>query len=188
MTRITPEGTTLVPLRGQYGSGRFATVDTSHPQLQTILDCRWYVNEKNYARSFDWPEEPGVTVKLHHIVTGTRPPIIIDHINRDTLDNRLSNLRIAMASENAMNRRHPRGKVAYRGVSARETRFHAKIRWQNEHLHLGDFDTAKDAARVYDLFALLIAGEFAATNAPARQYRGLVMKLQQHILARALKD
>lgn len=188
MTYHTLEGVTLIPMFGQNGIGRYAVVDSSHPQLETILNCRWYVNKKHYARTFQWPESKTLTVKLHHIVTGTRPPVIIDHINRDTLDNRLVNLRVANASENAMNRRHPRGKVDFRGVSIRGTRFHAKIRWQNEHIHLGDFDTAKDAARVYDLFALLIAGKFADPNAPARQYRGLIKKLQQHILAQMPKD
>jgi hypothetical protein len=42
-------------------------------------------------------------LKLHRLITGYYGPLEIDHINRNTLDNRKSNLRIVTRSENASN-------------------------------------------------------------------------------------
>lgn len=167
-----------VPLRGRHARGRAALIDREHPAAAQILDCRWYVSERDYVYTFDWEEHAGVSVRLHQVVMTPPPLARIDHINRDPLDNRLENLRLAPNSANAMNRQHPRGKTGLRGVSLRGQRFHAKVRWQNESLHLGDFDTARDAARVYDLFALLLAGEFALPNAEDGRYTQLIARLR----------
>lgn len=40
---------------------------------------------------------------LHRIIANAKPGQIVDHINRDTYDNRRCNLRIATRSENAIN-------------------------------------------------------------------------------------
>lgn len=180
----------LIPLGGRHANGRQAIVDTDLPHLQALLACRWYATEKGYAKTFDWQDGLGgrVVAKLHQVVMGTARRQVVDHINRNPLDNRRSNLRPASASQNAMNREQPRGEVAYRGVSPRGRTFHAKLRWHGESLHLGDFDTAKDAARVYDLFALLIAGDFARTNSNAARYEGLIKQLRRYIAAEAEVD
>lgn len=177
MTHIS-DAIALIPLRGRHAAGRHAIVDATLPQLAALLECRWYVNDKGYVRTFDL-EKPGrVTVKLHQVILDTPPGLIVDHINGNPLDNRLINLRPATSSQNAMNRNRPRGKVPYRGVSLRGERFHAKLRWKDESLHLGDFHTAKDAARVYDLISLLIAGDFARTNFDRERYTHLIEKLR----------
>lgn len=169
----------LLPLRGRHAEGKYAVVDANLPHLPAILQCRWYLTDRVYVRTFDWEDENRVAVKLHRVVLDPPPGVGVDHINRDPLDNRRENLRVAQASHNAMNRRRSPGRVPYRGVSARGAKFHAKLRWRNESLHLGDFDTARDAARVYDIFALLLAGEFAVPNFEKTRYRTLLLQLRQ---------
>lgn len=180
---MTPdnEGVVRLTLRGRQARGRYAVVDADLPELPLLLSCRWYLNDKGYARTFDWPRPDRVTVKLHQAIIQPPPGLVVDHINGDRLDNRRSNLRLATDSQNTMNRRCTGGKVPYRGVSIRGERFHAKLRWQNEYFHLGDFRTAEDAARMYDIFSLLIAGDFAHTNFDRKRYQRLIARLHLHI-------
>lgn len=84
----------------------------------------------------------------------------VDHINGNTLDNRRCNLRIATRSQNLANRRAFSG-TGYKGVS----------RYKNDHSRYlmqfaKVFETAEEAARVYDRIARLIHGEYAKLNFP----------------------
>lgn len=168
----------LLPLRGRQARGRHALVDADVPELAELLKCRWYLTDRGYVKTFDWKRTGRVTMKLHQVILNTPPGLVVDHINGDPLDNRRGNLRPASHSQNAMNRSGPRGRVPYRGVSPRGDRFHAKLRWKGESLHLGDYHTAEDAARVYDLVSLLVAGEFTRTNFDRERYQMLVNKLR----------
>lgn len=78
---------------------------------------------------------------------------VIDHINRNTLDNRKQNLRICTLSENQINRPKPRNNTTgYKGVvyHKRDKVFRAKIKFNNVEYHIGSFKTAKEAAIAYN--------------------------------------
>jgi hypothetical protein len=79
---------------------------------------------------------------LYHY--GEWPSGIIDHINTDRADNRISNLREANKSENGYNRRRNRNNTSgYTGVfiHKRTGYWHARI----SKIHLGCFDTPEKA-------------------------------------------
>lgn len=44
-------------------------------------------------------------VKLHRIVAGAPAGLVVDHVNHNTLDNRLENLRVVTQAENVRNAR-----------------------------------------------------------------------------------
>jgi hypothetical protein len=44
-------------------------------------------------------------VKLHRILSGAAPGLVVDHINHDPLDNRRCNLRVVTQAENVRNRK-----------------------------------------------------------------------------------
>ena len=90
----------------------------------------------------------------------------IDHIDRDKQNNKLSNLRLATASENRCNQIPTRlPKSGYRGVYPNYNRFQAMIRDQTgKRTHLGSFKTAREAAAAYNAAAIIIHGEFAILN------------------------
>ena len=99
------------------------------------------------------------------------PPsgMVVDHINGDTLDNRRENLRVCTHQQNMRNRRKARiGACTYKGVYFRagKNRWHANIKENGRHVHLGSFRTQEAAAAAYDIAALLRFGEFACLNFP----------------------
>jgi hypothetical protein len=90
---------------------------------------------------------------------GNFPSGDIDHINRNPLDNRKANLRIATPSQNNANQDTSRKyKGAYK--NAKGTTWSAKLCGK----HLGNFSTELDAAKAYDAAAIQKYGEFAKLN------------------------
>jgi len=80
---------------------------------------------------------------------GELPPHHIDHINRDKLDNRISNLRLATAQENTRNSKLSKNnKSGVNGVfwSERTGKWIAKIKVDRENIWLGYHKTLLDAA------------------------------------------
>jgi hypothetical protein len=89
----------------------------------------------------------------------------IDHINGETMDNRIDNLRLASPVENWRNRRIRRGtKSGYKGVSKQPYNYTAYLSVGGVRQHLGSFKTAEEAAAAYDSAAEELYGEFARTN------------------------
>lgn len=84
--------------------------------------------------------------------TGSWPKQHIDHINGDTLDNRISNLRECSPSQNGENRRRFSNNTSgYTGSSwnKRLRKWHAQITVGGNKIHLGYFDSAESAGAAY---------------------------------------
>jgi hypothetical protein len=81
----------------------------------------------------------------------------IDHINANTLDDRIANLRVATKAQNSQNRRKPsHNKSGYKGVHRHRGRWRAVCRRE----YLGHFDTPLEASAVYQAVALQRYGKF----------------------------
>ena len=70
----------------------------------------------------------------------------VDHINRNIQDNRLENLRWVSRQINNLNKPHPfgRGCSSYTLRNGKK-RYRARLMYMNKKLHLGCFDTLKEA-------------------------------------------
>lgn len=108
-------------------------------------------------------------VRLHRQLLGARPGQIVDHINRNTLDNRRVNLRIATLSENGQNRK-ANGACPYLGVNFHKRGgphpWYFRLRAHGKRYTRGCFTSAEAAARAYDDLAIELHGPLAATNFP----------------------
>lgn len=105
--------------------------------------------------------------RLHRFILNAQKNTTIDHINRNTLDNRKSNLRFCNQSQNMRNCKSKGNKTGYRGVYKNNIngKFKACISVNNKTFHIpGNFDNAESAALIRDQYALKFSNEFAILN------------------------
>jgi hypothetical protein len=137
-----PEGARL-PLRNREGEViAFATIDKA--DLALVGGIRWAFTSNGYVQG--WPQgRSGGQVLLHRYLLGLQPgdPRQGDHRNRNRLDNRRSNLRVATPAQNSQNTPRPRGNAYPAG-----DRWIAQVMLGRRNIHLGTFDTQAEAQEV----------------------------------------
>jgi len=101
---------------------------------------------------------------LHRVIMAADDGVKVDHRDRDGLNNRRSNLRIATLSQNNANSFRPANRAGFRGVVAVGKKWRAQIRRDGARVYLGLYETPEDAARTYDRAAREAHGEFATLN------------------------
>lgn len=118
-----------------------------------------------YAYRSVWEGEKCRTILLHREIMGAKAGESVDHANRNTLDNRRSNLRIATTSENAYNRLTRRSKHGFIGVGSR-TRgsYYGRVAVGRKSHYTKTFRCPVLAAAARDVLAQRLHGEFAVTN------------------------
>ena len=98
-------------------------------------------------------------------VYGVWPSYLVDHIDGDTANNRISNLREATSSQNQVNRRRHRvNKTGFRGVSMRNGEYYSQPNFNGQRHFLGSFKTAEEAHKAYTAFWAARGGEFLPRN------------------------
>jgi hypothetical protein len=114
----------------------------------------------------------GKTYYLHQLVWlyfNGYIPKIIDHINGDTKDNRIENLRECSCAQNQYNSpRKLNNKSGYKGVVEHKNcsvkKWQAKIVVNKKVVSLGYYASAEEAGEVYVKAAKAYAGNFAHPN------------------------
>ena len=95
--------------------------------------------------------------------------VIVDHIDRNPLNNQKSNLRLCTYSQNTCNsKRRSNSKRKYKGVGfdPKVGKYFAMIMLNKISYHLGFFDTEIEAAKAYDKKAIELFKDFARLNFP----------------------
>lgn len=99
------------------------------------------------------------------IITNVPEGKMVDHRDRNGLNNQKDNLRICTPSQNGANRT-PWGKSKYLGVSRKGARnkWRAFIGVEGVNKYIGTFDSEEQAAIAYNEAAIKYKGEFANLN------------------------
>lgn len=118
-----------------------------------------------YARVYTKYGTLSVSRLLWFLHYGEWPDKMVDHIDGDTHNNALKNLRLATRSENLRNRGSNSGsKSKYKGVYPINNKWAAKIAVDNEKTYLGCFDSEEEAAVAYNKYCKKVHGEFSQLN------------------------
>lgn len=125
------------------------TYDTKSGDVYTPLGKKCSSLKSGYilCRLFDKSIGKHISIRAHQFawfMTYNQIPSIIDHINRNRSDNRISNLRIVTRQQNNFNT-DAKGFCWYK----RDEKFKAQIQVDGKAIHLGYFNNAVDAREAY---------------------------------------
>lgn len=138
----------------------FHSVLVSGEDLYLVCNFMWHIGSGGYAKT----KINNNAVGMANVILKTNS--IVDHINRDRLDNRRCNLRVATSYQNSLNKSPLNKTSKYKGVSlCKQTgKFVVRIKHGGKYLNLGRFLCEKDAAIAYNKKASELFGEFAYLN------------------------
>jgi HNH endonuclease len=154
------------------GKGLVAVIDDEDAGL--VAGFKWYAmkapqaEEKFYAAGWKHLPPGRFFVLLHRLIMNAQPDQVVDHVDRNPLNCRRSNLRFATWSQNNHNRsrcRRPKT-TPYRGVFLDRTHgvYKAAITANGKRQYLGTFASAEEGARAWNKKAQELFGEFAFLN------------------------
>jgi len=151
--------------------GEFALVDDK--DFEWLNKYKWFaVKFKNslYAKRNDWSSGKNKPIWMHREILKKHgidiQGKIIDHKDRNGLNNQSENLRLSTSSENHQNWHRIKGKSKYKGVywHKQRNKWCASIMLRYKHISLGLFESEKLAAVAYNIGALIYFGQFAHLN------------------------
>lgn len=181
--------------------GRFALVDDD--DYEFLSTYKWHCSGRYAGRLNPDKNKPGepTAILMHRVVTDAPKGLCVDHINRNSLDNRKCNLRIVTHQENMLNYGSKKGASKYKGVSkTKEGHWVASFMYKGEGIYLGTYDNEEDAAKAYNIKASELGGEFVFLNdvnhegfeikkrKKSSKYRGVIVKPNGKIHANIEKD
>jgi len=170
----TPQGEMVktIPL----GDGFYAYVDAG--DYEWLSQWAWHMHNGYAAR-----REKRKLIFMHREIARPSKGMVVDHKNRNKLDDTRENLRVCTPQENGRNK----GKRA--GASSRfvgvfyckaSGKWRAHIWFEGRNVSLGYFTDEVEAARAYDRKAVELFGEPARLNFPeewpARRRRSVCAK------------
>ncbi len=143
--------------------------------ISTVIDKA----DEELVRGFHWrligngyvmAQRGQMYLYLHRLIAGAGQEDVVDHINRDPLDNRSCNLRVCTQRQNSANRGADNRRLGttsrHKGVSWRKHRncWGAYIHIDGKTRYVGSFKDEDAAARAYNAAATQAWGEFARLN------------------------
>lgn len=151
----------------QLTQGKVALVDDE--DYDFLMQWKWCAFKPLRGNSFyavsrtRGPHHLRKQVFMHRLIMNISSGKLIDHRNRNGLDNQRHNLRECNHSQNNMNKT-PFGKSKYMGVYYDRHLIKMAIKANGKYIRKGGFKTEDAAAKYYDNLAKIYHGEFANLN------------------------
>lgn len=132
--------------------------------VEKVKKESWYIHRNKGILYVRCRTEQNELILLHRFIMDVTEFMVVDHIDRNTLDNRRENLRICTKAQNCRNRKTPNNsKTRVSGVSFYKARdsYRAYISCNKKQIHLGFFKNIEDAIEERRKAELLYFKEFA---------------------------
>jgi hypothetical protein len=131
-----------IELSGKRGKGQRTLVDDS--TLKQYGHMSWFLSDTGYAvRRPSLDDGTKVTIRLHRLVTNAPEGMVVDHVKKDKLDNRLSNLRVCTQKTNTQNRKNTKGYAWDKSKAKWIVRYRSTF--------YGRYETEQEAKKAYQL-------------------------------------
>ena len=112
-----------IPLRS-YRGRVVAQAKVDDSDYDALVNYKWHLSRDGYARRQNKIAGLPTMIRMHREIMQAPNEMQVDHINRDPLDNRRENLRLATCRQNAFNRSRTRKTGERVGVYYRKNRDH----------------------------------------------------------------
>jgi len=156
-----------LPRRIPLTRGKFALVDSA--DYYHLAKFQWFA-EFGGRTFYATRKQNGKAVKMHRYIMFAPSHLVVDHIDRNGLNNTRANLRLCTAAQNMRNVvSNVRATSKYKGVhwNKRMKRWAAAIQFEKKQYHLGYFTDQIAAAKAYDKKAMELHRQFACLNFPS---------------------
>lgn len=172
LNKITTKGNTaIIHIHSTVYGHKKALIDKK--DIPLVKNYTWCVKEHRghfYVQTTILkPKRKNIT--LHRLLMGF-PKDMIDHANRNSLDNRRSNLRTCTNIQNLQNRPGKKNSSSqFKGVHwvKRDSVWAVNLKVNKTNFYLGQFVDEVKAAIVYDRWASIFHKDFAYFNFPELQ-------------------
>lgn len=150
-----------INLFDKYGKLKGVAIIDDEDYLK-VKDFRWCLNADGYVVSNTLQKSQKKQLRMHVLILGQKKGFVVDHINRDKLDNRKKNLRFATTTENNRNKK-------VKGVywNKRRCKWEVYIKVDNKSKNLGRYNTKMEALEVRVKAEKRYFKEFAGDNCAA---------------------
>lgn len=136
---------------------------------EMLIQWKWYAH--SHGGKFFYAARRngynGDLIRMHRLIMHLEnKKLIVDHIDRNSLNNQESNLRIATYSQNQLNKIKTTKitESRYKGVRKKHKKWEAKIVKDGKFIYLGLYTTEEEAGLAYNNGAVKYFGSFAQLN------------------------
>jgi len=158
-TNLDPEY--LIELYGEAAKLTYSKpyAKVSIGRIDAISPYKWYLGKDGYPFTYI----KGGRIPLHRFIWFLKSGIYkndglyVDHVNRDKLDARDSNLRLATPAENSYNKS---GNNLHH-IKSKSDGYEVTVSKETQVVRIGKIQSLQDAKEIYNLIAEDLFGEFA---------------------------
>ncbi|WP_342025743.1 HNH endonuclease [Cytobacillus pseudoceanisediminis] len=147
--------TTVIFIRRRNGDVFNTFIDTVDLDKAQSFPGSWYVNYNQKTKSYyvmgNYKKENGKTslIGLHRFLMNPPDDMVVDHYDRNTLNNKRKNLRVVTVEQNNQNTSlQKNNKAGARGVfwCKSKNKYRAYVKHRGKYHYFGYFTSVKDAA------------------------------------------